>query len=535
MCSMNGIAFFDLEVVSASYPSPSTDAVDVTMQRVSRQVVSTPDVSTRVASTPGYISQIGVWYEGGAWKGRSVHTLEQICSGAQYLSTGHIKAKSVIVVDEYQDISQREYTFLQVLLAIAGEVRIIVAGDDDQNIYEFRGSSVAFMRSFRQHQQAFLYTLTKNYRACTNLVDFSNAFLMCFHEDRLKAGTVLIADKQTLGTIHLHRYQATSSLIVPVVDDVAYQSLQGTIAILTATNEQILLVMASLRQKGIPARAIVSQEGFSLGQIVELKTFSHFLKQSIQNDLGYISSQDWQQSRQQMMQLYAASGNLPLALEVIDNYERTTGEKRYWSDWRSYVQQIRCEDFVMPEDRKVFVSTMHKAKGKEFDHVFLMLKGYPLKEEAQKRVVYVAITRAKQSLHIHTDQPYFDSIRVEQIKRNVDHQIYAAPEVLEIELTMEDVWLSYFKNRHVANSIKTLQAGISLSVGQDVMQGLSIEHDDCIVKFSQKFQQKLARFLAQGYTFQSALVSYIVIWYCKDDGKEYRVVLPKICLHKKAL
>lgn len=449
------------------------------------------------------------------------------------IPTGSVKAKSVIMVDEYQDINEQEYAFLQELIRIAEEVRIIVVGDDDQNIYEFRGSSVAFMHRFRQQQQAYFYSLTKNYRACANLVDFSNAFLRCFSSDRLKAKEILRVDRKEIGAINLHCYEAALSLVVPLVNDVERGQLRGTIAILTATNEEALLVMTQLRQKGIPAQAIASQQGFSLAQMLELKTFSYLLRQAIQNELGGIASQDWKRCKEQLTVRYASSANLSLAQDVITAFERATDEKRYWSDWLSYLHEVRSEDFVMPEKHRIYVSTMHKAKGKEFDHVFLMLKDYLFKEEARKRVVYVAITRAKQSLHIHTDQHYFNSIQVDGLQRKTDTNFYEAPQTLEIELAMQDVWLNHFKSEKIADIIRTQQAGMCLLSGNDLMQGLLTEQQEHIIRFSRKFQQKLACLAAQGYTFQEARISYIVVWYCEDDGKEYRVILPKICLQRK--
>jgi ATP-dependent DNA helicase RecQ len=44
-------------------------------------------------------------------------------------------------------------------------------------------------------------------------------------------------------------------------------------------------------------------------------------------------------------------------------------------------------------------STIHKAKGKEFENIFLLLNDHPLKDEEDKRMVYVAIIRAKNNLH----------------------------------------------------------------------------------------------------------------------------------------
>ena len=378
------------------------------------------------------------------------------------IATGPIKAKSVIVVDEYQDISQPEYDFLQRIAAIAEDVRIIVVGDDDQNIYEFRGSSVAFMRHFAKDHQAKTYHLTKNYRACANLVSFSNQFLGCFQKDRLKAGETLAANRLRLGKICIHQHHPAASLITPVAEEVAAQAVSGTTAVLTATNEEALLVMLQLRQHGIPARLVAAQEGFSLSQLLELKTFTHLLKKTIKNELGYIPPEDWQRSSQQLARHCASSANLFLAQQVIAAFEQTTSEKRFWSDWLAYLQQVRSEDFVMPEENRAFVSTMHKAKGKEFDHVFLLLKGYALTEEARKRVIYVAITRARQSLHIHTDQPYFSNLWVENLQVHHDSTVYPAPEALEIDCAMNQVWLDFFKKVPVARSVKSLQAGMSL-------------------------------------------------------------------------
>lgn len=52
------------------------------------------------------------------------------------------------------------------------------------------------------------------------------------------------------------------------------------------------------------------------------------------------------------------------------------------------------------------------------------------------------------------------------------------------------------------------------------------------IKFSIKFKEKLLQLLAQGYLPKEAAVAHIVVWYCEEDGKEYRVALPRIMLRK---
>jgi ATP-dependent DNA helicase RecQ len=73
---------------------------------------------------------------------------------------------------------------------------------------------------------------------------------------------------------------------------------------------------------------------------------------------------------------------------------------------------------------------MHKAKGKELDHVFLFLKDYRLTSEDRKRVVYVAITRARQSLHIHTVQSFFTPFSVLHLQVASNTAIYPHPDTI---------------------------------------------------------------------------------------------------------
>ncbi|QMU28176.1 ATP-binding domain-containing protein [Adhaeribacter radiodurans] len=189
------------------------------------------------------------------------------------------------------------------------------------------------------------------------------------------------------------------------------QKLTGTIAVLTHTNEESLLVQQALWQQHVPARLILKEVGFSLRQLLKLKCFSHYLHTSIKKEVGFISEVDWQACKERVKCEIASSINLNLVLQVIEVYEKGSSPRRYWSEWQAYLQEVKAEDFFFPETSKVLVSTMHKAIGKEFDHVFLLLKEYKLTSEDRKRVVYVAITRARLSMRIHTDQFFFNQLR----------------------------------------------------------------------------------------------------------------------------
>jgi hypothetical protein len=84
--------------------------------------------------------------------------------------------KTVLVIDEAQDMSQAEYALVRTLMEQNNDLRVIAVGDDDQNIYEFRGSSSKYFELLAGEAKAAKYELVDNYRSQANLVDFANRF-----------------------------------------------------------------------------------------------------------------------------------------------------------------------------------------------------------------------------------------------------------------------------------------------------------------------------------------------------------------------
>jgi ATP-dependent DNA helicase RecQ len=101
-----------------------------------------------------------------------------------------LRGFSHILVDEYQDIDEREYAFVA---AIAGrreadedrKLAIMAVGDDDQSIYRFKGAKVGFIRRFQQEYRAREHYLTENYRSTKAIIAAANQ-LIAKNTDRMK-------------------------------------------------------------------------------------------------------------------------------------------------------------------------------------------------------------------------------------------------------------------------------------------------------------------------------------------------------------
>ena len=103
-----------------------------------------------------------------------------------------------ILVDEYQDIDALQYALVS---ALAGRTRkdgdtkltIMAVGDDDQNIYSFRKTSVEFIRRFEADYEAEKSYLVENFRSTQHIISAANAVIQPA-PDRMKVDAPIRID-----------------------------------------------------------------------------------------------------------------------------------------------------------------------------------------------------------------------------------------------------------------------------------------------------------------------------------------------------
>ena len=109
-----------------------------------------------------------------------------VAKAADMINQGEVEpnriSKTVLVIDEAQDMGSEEYALVKALMTQNEEMRVIAVGDDDQNIYEFRGSDSGCLFQLAQESESRFIEMTENYRSAQHLVNFANEFTKNIHK-----------------------------------------------------------------------------------------------------------------------------------------------------------------------------------------------------------------------------------------------------------------------------------------------------------------------------------------------------------------
>lgn len=321
-----------------------------------------------------------------------------------------------ILVDEYQDIDESMYDLISALAGRTmadedGKINLFAVGDDDQNIYGFKGASVGFIRSFQQDYNAKPVYLIENYRSTVNIIESANALIETAKE-RMKADHPIRVDKGRAKN--------------PPGGDNQDAVGRGSVQILPAGNNDItqaLVVMIELeRQAGCTpdwdwARCAVIARQWETLNAVRCYCEWRGIPAQFAKDEGL---NFWRRRETQALLDWLKAKKL-LATVALTEFVSGQVDSPGWAMLREAISEYRIEteDCELPTDhfrewlcewgresrRKqsgLLLVTAHRAKGLEFDHVAVLdghwQPDYNEKADAVRRLYYVAMTRARKTL-----------------------------------------------------------------------------------------------------------------------------------------
>ncbi len=334
---------------------------------------------------------------------------------------------SHILVDEYQDIDEDQYDLVS---AVAGRslaeadirLSIMAVGDDDQNIYTFRGANVRFIRQFQSDYGREVVYLVMNYRSSKNIISAANA-LIRVNRDRMKTDHPITINQErgynppggrweridpvSRGRVQIVSVKDPLHQAGYVKDEIdRLMALDPSLkwsdfAILSRTRAPLAHVRSVLEGSGYPIRTVL-EKGFSFHRVREIHTVLEWLgtkekenrrASELMETLKEIRPHGDSNIWWQLIDLFftnhldeTSDSILPVSL-TIDQFHEFMAEQR-----REKVS-----------GQGIFLSTIHSSKGMEFPHVMILdgdwvRPGDRNEWEEERRVMYVGMTRARETL-----------------------------------------------------------------------------------------------------------------------------------------
>lgn len=451
-----------------------------------------------------------------------------VARAAQMIGDGEVEpnriAKTVLVIDEAQDMSDEEYALVHALMTANEEMRVIAVGDDDQNIFGFRGSDSRYMTQLLKESGSRFVEMTENYRSSRHVVDFANALVSGIVGRMKSAPIISMSHKEGFVSIHHH---VSHTMYQPLVDNLLAHRGEGSTCVLTQTNEEAVILVALLRKYGLNSKLVQSMDGFRFWNMAEVRMFLKQISSGVHTPV--IPDNVWENAKRKTFTMYANSSSLHYLQRCLSLFEQTNKTK-YHTDFKEFIFESSVEDFCDLSGVDVVVSTIHKAKGREFDDVYMLIaKSKHFQEEVLRRY-YVGATRAKERLFIHSDVSFFDRMPADE--HHTCLQQYGMPDEIVLQLSHKDVNLGFFKSRK--NEILALRAGQTLRFDKNYLYDCFT--DMAVAQLSQKMQGELRLWTEKGYSVISAPIRFVVAWRPKDapqEEKEYAVLLVDLILKKE--
>lgn len=299
-------------------------------------------------------------------------------------------------VDEYQDVSPLQQRLLNLWLGNREE--LCVVGDAAQTIYSFAGASSQFLLGFtHRYPKAPIIRLTRGYRSTPEIIAMANKILKegASHHDH-----ELTSVNERGEELELRAFGATSSEVKAVVDAIwALGKVHSDIAILARTNNGLDPFESALRARGIETQLKNSERFFDR---VEVRDAMRVIRSA---SVLPVEGSDWVQDLRSVLRPFGTADYVRAFLTLAATLQAAGA-----TNLRAFLRELeeRAEQNNPPTLPGVVLSTLHAAKGLEWDHVFLVsvnegvlpMGGAVSAIEEERRLFYVGLTRAKRSVHL---------------------------------------------------------------------------------------------------------------------------------------
>lgn len=298
----------------------------------------------------------------------------------------HLQQNDVVFVDEAQDINQVQLAILKRLVKPGG--RLIAVGDSCQAIYGFRGADSEAIKRITDAFSCTELPLTVSYRCPQEVVKFAQAYVP-----------------------HIQAHENAPVGSVQTLDRYSPADFSARSAVICRNVAPLVSFAYSLLRRRVPCKVLGREIGAALSSLVK--------KQKAKNIETLIERLEIWKERE--VARHVARGANAQAEAVNDKFDCLSFfiDELPEND-RSIARLLKNIDELFSDKNvgSVTLCTAHKSKGLEWDVVNILdfRKYMPSKwarqawqQQQEKNLIYVACTRAKQTLRFIESAKWTDA------------------------------------------------------------------------------------------------------------------------------
>lgn len=262
----------------------------------------------------------------------------------------------LVLADEVQDFSELNHAMLKKII----KKRLIAVGDENQSIYAFRGAHAESMSILQQTFSMRRLDLSVCFR-CPQLV---------VQEARFRAPSMVWPEWAELGT-------------VSHVGPWGIESLPVDCVILCRNNAPLFRQAVRLLKNGRYPELVGSDVGKRI-----IKVMTKLGPAETPQQAAYELVDEWVEGKEEKARDKAAIYDQAECMKVFIEQGKTLGDA------------IAYANHILSVSGNIKMMTIHKAKGLEWDNVFILDRNILRMDRGQdKNLLYVAQTRAKKALY----------------------------------------------------------------------------------------------------------------------------------------
>lgn len=313
---------------------------------------------------------------------------DQVCQQYKY-----------VFFDEFQDVNETQFNILKIF--IKNNCFLTVIGDDNQNIYQWRGTDNYFIINFDNLiSNTKTYTILTNYRSTNSIIEAANK---CISYNCNKVDKIM-----------------KPATIKPILADLP------ELSVYEKEHAQLNALLNKIKQ-------FIEESHFSYGDIAILTRTKYWLK---------ICETEFQKN------------NIPHVALITND----------------------CDNKPQVQENKITLTTIYKSKGLEWPIVFILgvcdtffpshINNNIKNIEEERRLFYVAITRAKKYLFFMTNSKEIPLCRfIKEIHNNILYRNITGKRRLDSFETLFDK-----NNNNIEKLVYSVTDTIKLLTGSDIKE-----------------------------------------------------------------